>query len=144
MLLKMDVTILPTGRRSAISCPSLKLHHGQQKRRVGATQIRGPSRIRIPAERVSRAQQQVSRTPSRECQLRREIAELHPSPSVPALRVSFSAGVALHHAEDPVERTIAFADQALYAAKAAGRNCVMEERQALNDPRPAASTSTSR
>ncbi len=57
--------------------------------------------------------------------LRCEIAELHPSLSVPALRVSFSAGVALHRAEDPVERTIAFADQALYAAKAAGRNCVI-------------------
>jgi diguanylate cyclase (GGDEF)-like protein len=57
--------------------------------------------------------------------LRHEIAELSPSPTVPALRFSFSAGVALHKREDPVEHTIAQADRALYAAKAAGRNCVI-------------------
>jgi diguanylate cyclase (GGDEF)-like protein len=57
--------------------------------------------------------------------LRREIAELHPSQSVPELRVSFSAGVAQHRPDEPVDRTIAEADLALYAAKAAGRNCIV-------------------
>jgi diguanylate cyclase (GGDEF)-like protein len=57
--------------------------------------------------------------------LRHEIEELHPSSSVPALRFSFSAGVAQHRGDDPVEQTIAQADRALYAAKAAGRNCVV-------------------
>jgi len=57
--------------------------------------------------------------------LRREIAALHPSHTVPELRFSFSAGVALHHHDETLELTIAQADRALYAAKAAGRNCVV-------------------
>ncbi|HUG25616.1 GGDEF domain-containing protein [Piscinibacter sp.] len=57
--------------------------------------------------------------------LRREIAELHPSVSIPTLRFSFSAGVALHKGDEPVECTIAQADKALYEAKAAGRNRVV-------------------
>lgn len=39
-------------------------------------------------------------------------------------RVTFSAGLAEHRAEDDVDQTLARADQALYQAKAAGRNRV--------------------
>lgn len=42
--------------------------------------------------------------------------------SQPALRVTFSAGVAAHHVDHKVDQTVAQADQALYAAKGAGRN----------------------
>lgn len=45
------------------------------------------------------------------------------SPQVPELRVSFSAGVACHALHEAVSDTVNRADQALYAAKAAGRNC---------------------
>ncbi len=43
------------------------------------------------------------------------------SPQVPALRVNFSAGVACYDVHEAVGDTINRADQALYAAKAAGR-----------------------
>lgn len=45
------------------------------------------------------------------------------SPTVPDLRVTFSAGVTRHLADEPLERTIDRADHALYRAKASGRNC---------------------
>ena len=47
--------------------------------------------------------------------------------SVPALRVSFSAGVAAFGPHEQAHAVIERADQALYAAKAAGRNCCCME-----------------
>ena len=44
------------------------------------------------------------------------------SPTVPGLRVTFSAGVTRHLADEPLARTIDRADHALYRAKASGRN----------------------
>lgn len=44
---------------------------------------------------------------------------------MPALAVTFSAGVAEHHPEEPIARTLQRADEALYAAKAAGRDRCM-------------------
>ncbi len=45
----------------------------------------------------------------------------------PQLRVTFSAGVANHQRDETLTRTIDRADRALYAAKAAGRNCVLRD-----------------
>lgn len=47
------------------------------------------------------------------------------------LRVSFSAGLARHRADESMEATIARADQALYEAKAQGRNRVVMAPEAL-------------
>jgi len=44
------------------------------------------------------------------------------SPTVPDLRVTFSAGVTRHLADEPLAHTIDRADHALYRAKASGRN----------------------
>ena len=54
--------------------------------------------------------------------LRGRVRELALSPSAAALRVSFSAGVALWHPGETPEHAIDRADRALYAAKQAGRD----------------------
>ncbi len=48
-----------------------------------------------------------------------------PCAQVPALRYSFSAGIAAHADGQAIDATIAQADQALYAAKRAGRSRTM-------------------
>lgn len=54
--------------------------------------------------------------------LRVALQDCSVSSRVPELRVAFSAGVAQHDVAAPVQRTLERADQALYQAKAAGRN----------------------
>jgi diguanylate cyclase (GGDEF)-like protein len=54
--------------------------------------------------------------------VRNSITGAAPSKAAPALRVSFSAGIALHGAGQTIEQLIECADQALYAAKRAGRS----------------------
>jgi len=44
------------------------------------------------------------------------------SPSLPDLRVRFSAGFARYEDGEPIDQAIERADRALYAAKSAGRN----------------------
>lgn len=53
--------------------------------------------------------------------LRAHLEDLRISPTVPALRLGFSAGISRHRAGEPVEQTIDRADRALYQAKAEGR-----------------------
>ena len=53
--------------------------------------------------------------------LRGHLADLQISPTVPALRLGFSAGISRHRAGDTVEQTLDRADRALYQAKAEGR-----------------------
>jgi diguanylate cyclase (GGDEF)-like protein len=55
------------------------------------------------------------------------------SPSVPDLRVSFSAGVTRYQSEEMLTRTVDRADRGLYSAKAAGRQRIM--RVEATDPR---------
>jgi diguanylate cyclase (GGDEF)-like protein len=50
------------------------------------------------------------------------LAERQVPTLVPALRISFSAGIAQHHRGRPLEQTLERADSALYSAKMAGRN----------------------
>ncbi|MDT7837737.1 GGDEF domain-containing protein [Aquabacterium sp. OR-4] len=56
--------------------------------------------------------------------LRERIASADFSAIVPGLTVSFSGGVSVCSAEEVCERAIERADQALYRAKNAGRNCI--------------------
>ena len=57
--------------------------------------------------------------------LRERVAALRLNAGDTALQFSLSAGLAEHRAGESVEETIARADQALYAAKGLGRNCVV-------------------
>jgi diguanylate cyclase (GGDEF)-like protein len=54
--------------------------------------------------------------------LRERIAALRPPGTESSLPITFSAGLTEHRAGEPVSETIARADQAVYAAKAQGRN----------------------
>jgi diguanylate cyclase (GGDEF)-like protein len=57
--------------------------------------------------------------------LRERVAQLRFEPDLPGLQVTVSAGLAEHHAGESVAQTLARADQALYEAKAQGRNRVV-------------------
>lgn len=61
--------------------------------------------------------------------LRREFAEVG-HPPAGTLHVTFSAGIAEHADGETAANWLARADQALYEAKASGRNCVRDDRQA--------------
>ena len=50
---------------------------------------------------------------------------------VPGLAVTFSAGVCQHRADEAIEQTLERADQALYRAKTAGRDCIMGTDQVV-------------
>ncbi len=54
--------------------------------------------------------------------MRAALANVHLCPALPDLKVTFSAGVAEHLADEPIDKTLQRADEALYAAKAAGRD----------------------
>ncbi|WP_280153778.1 diguanylate cyclase [Piscinibacter sp. XHJ-5] len=57
--------------------------------------------------------------------LRERVAALHPAVGASSLQLTLSAGLAEHRAGEPLADTIARADQAVYAAKAQGRNRVV-------------------
>ena len=54
--------------------------------------------------------------------LAQRLSVRHVAPGVSGLNLTFSAGIAAHHADESIEQTLERADKALYAAKAAGRN----------------------
>lgn len=61
--------------------------------------------------------------------LREHIGQQRLCPSAPSLPVTFSAGLALHRADEPLSALLERADQALYTAKAGGRNrCVLSQK----------------
>lgn len=62
--------------------------------------------------------------------IRQELATTLVSRAVPDLRVTFSAGVSCFDGEEALARTIERADQALYLAKAGGRNRTEHHRAA--------------
>ncbi|MBC7699952.1 GGDEF domain-containing protein [Aquabacterium sp.] len=71
--------------------------------------------------------------------LREHIGQQRLCTSAPSWQVTFSAGLALHRADEPLSALLERADQALYAAKANGRNrCVLSEEAAVSaePPRP--------
>jgi PleD family two-component response regulator len=47
------------------------------------------------------------------------------SAQAPQLRVSFSAGITTYRPGESIDDALGRADQALYAAKAKGRNCIV-------------------
>ncbi len=51
------------------------------------------------------------------------------------IRVTFSAGIAIHRHGESIEQTLHRADDALYRAKRAGRDQVLEEKPARKKPR---------
>lgn len=51
------------------------------------------------------------------------------------IRVTFSAGIAIHRHGESVEQTLRRADDALYRAKRAGRDQILEEKPARKKPR---------
>lgn len=57
--------------------------------------------------------------------LLREWGNAEVSQQAPQLRVSFSAGITTYRPGETVDEALARADQALYAAKAKGRNCIV-------------------
>ena len=57
--------------------------------------------------------------------LLREWGSTEVSPQAPQLRVSFSAGITSYRPGEAIDDALARADQALYAAKAKGRNCIV-------------------
>lgn len=66
--------------------------------------------------------------------LREALGRAQFSSAAPALRVAFSAGIALHEAGSPIHRTVDRADHALYDAKGQGRGCnVIAPPTALTD-----------
>lgn len=68
--------------------------------------------------------------------MRAALAGTHLCPEMPDLQVTFSAGVAEHLPAEPIDRTLQRADEALYAAKAAGRDTCR-----LSEPPPLAQAS---
>jgi diguanylate cyclase (GGDEF)-like protein len=76
--------------------------------------------------------------------LRAHIGQQRLSRSVPALQVTISAGLAVYREGEPLSTLLERADQALYAAKAGGRNrCVVSEEAPTGVDAPA-STSPSK
>lgn len=57
--------------------------------------------------------------------LLRQWSQTEVSSQAPALRVSFSAGITAYQSGETVDTALARADQALYLAKANGRNCIV-------------------
>lgn len=57
--------------------------------------------------------------------LLKEWSQTQVSEQVPQLRVSFSAGIATYQVDETIESALNRADQALYEAKAKGRNCIV-------------------
>ena len=57
--------------------------------------------------------------------LLKEWSNTEVSPQVPQLRVSFSAGITTYRSGESIDEALARADQALYAAKAQGRNRII-------------------
>lgn len=57
--------------------------------------------------------------------LLREWSHAEVSAQAPQLRVSFSAGITTYLADEAIETALGRADQALYEAKAKGRNCIV-------------------
>lgn len=53
--------------------------------------------------------------------LRRQLADTQIAPSVPGLRLNFSAGISEHRVDEAIEQAIDRADRGLYQAKADGR-----------------------
>lgn len=57
--------------------------------------------------------------------LLKEWSNTEVSPQAPQLRVSFSAGITTYRPGEAIDQALERADQALYAAKARGRNCIV-------------------
>lgn len=63
--------------------------------------------------------------------LRRSVAALDLAPALPAAHVTISIGLAWRHADDDVTSLLRRADEALYKAKASGRNRTVADEPAL-------------